>query len=241
VSSIAVVHLGNASECFVASSVTKGLCREFKKPKIYWVVKNNNCKKLFLNNKNVKQAVTLSEFYEYKIPYDVLINFSPEFGKDFVLNGCKDCRGFNFSSSAESLYDVLYGEKSIDSNIFQVYYRLADLSWRGDGADIQYYPKSRSKKNRAGIAIAHAGIRNYVLDNLDLSSMKTWLIPFKKNIFKKMDEINRCHYVVTDNFLTMNLAVYLRKYVYYLQAMSLNTKPEFFGKGEIVNVPTNML
>jgi len=68
--------------------------------------------------------------------------------------------------------------------------------------------------------------------------MKIWYIPYKKNIFKRMDEINRCKKIITDDFLTLHLSLYLRKYVYFLQTLPSNTKIELFKNGEIHQVPS---
>jgi hypothetical protein len=124
-------------------------------------------------------------------------------------------------------------------NIFQLYYNLSGLKWRGEGYDIHYYPKYKLKRNKVGISIANANLRNYILDKLKLDSGKIWYIPYKKNIYKKMDNINQCKNIITDDILTFHLSMILRKYVYFLQTFPLKIKMELFGNGEIHQVSLN--
>ena len=70
--------------------------------------------------------------------------------------------------------------------------------------------------------------------------MRIWHIPYKKNIFKYMDQINKCHKIITDDFTTFHLAMTLRKYVYFLRTSPLNMKLELFGNGEIYKVPNRV-
>ena len=80
-------------------------------------------------------------------------------------------------------------------------------------------------------------LRNYILEELKLDNSKVWNIPYKKNIFKKMDEINKCKRIITDDITMFHLAVNLRKYVYFLKTFPINFKLELFGRGEIYEVP----
>ncbi|HUS49053.1 MAG TPA: hypothetical protein VMZ91_02755, partial [Candidatus Paceibacterota bacterium] len=68
-----------------------------------------------------------------------------------------------------------------------------------------------------------------------------WHIPYKKNIFKKIDEINRCKEVVTDDMTTFHLSMAMKKYVYFLRSFPSNIKMEFFGSGQIFDVPLNII
>jgi hypothetical protein len=91
------------------------------------------------------------------------------------------------------------------------------------------------------MSAVNANLRNYVLDNLEVDDKKLWYIPYKKNIFKKMDEINRCKKVITDDLLTLHLALSLRKYVYYLETYPHTLRLELFKNGQIYPVPYNYL
>jgi len=53
-----------------------------------------------------------------------------------------------------------------------------------------------------------------------------------------MDEINRCQKIITDDLTTLHSALYLRKYVYFLETSPPVLKQELFNSGEIYNVPS---
>ena len=58
----------------------------------------------------------------------------------------------------------------------------------------------------------------------------------------RMDEVNRCKDIITDDILTMNMAIYLRKRIYFLETAPVNLKLEFFGsKHTVIDVPYNFL
>ena len=92
-----------------------------------------------------------------------------------------------------------------------------------------------------GIAIANANLRNFVNDRLDLKASKLWIIPYKKNIVRRMDEINRCKRVITDDLFTSQIAIALKKFVYFLQIVPLAFNIEMFGSGKVYPVPTMYL
>ena len=230
---ILITHLGNLVENFVASSVIKGLYKKYKNPNIIFAVKDKSINSLFKYNKKVK-SVIYEDLRNKNYIFDLLINLYPdldhEICPDIII---KDIVGFY---EKNKYYDILYGNEISRLNLFQIYYKLSGLEWKGEGYDISYYPKNKVSK-KVGISVANANLRNYISEKLDLKSSKLWHIPYKRNIFKKMDEINRCKKIITDDFLTYNIAVCLRKYVYFLKTINYNTKLEFFKKGEIFNIP----
>jgi hypothetical protein len=114
------------------------------------------------------------------------------------------------------------------------------MIWRGEGYGINYYPKTKSKNNRVGIFVDHTKLKHFVNDNLKASKLKVSCVPYRKNIYKKMDEINRFSDIVTDDMLTTHLAVYLRKRVHYLETIPSNVNFEFFGNGRIYKVPLSI-
>ena len=125
--------------------------------------------------------------------------------------------------------------------LFQLYYKLAGLKWKGEGYDIGYYPKTRTKKNRAGIAVANSNLRSYILNELKLDNSSVWNLPRKKNILRKMDEINKCKRIITDDIIIFHLALSLRKYVHFLKTFPLNFNLELFKSGEIYDVPLSTI
>ena len=232
--------MGEPKDCFVATAINKQIAHLAPTSKVYWVVKDNACKSIFRYNKYINRVFTKETLKASRNKFDVLLNLHPDFIASDVPQGTTPT-GVNFSPEAEHLSDVLFGNKKSNLNAFQLYFKMAGMNWRGESYDLKYYPSTRSKKNRTGLAVAHAKLRRYVNDNLDIDKKRAWIIPFKNNLFKQMDEINRCAQVVTDDLLTMHMAVYLRKQVHYISAVDINVKPEFFGKGKFYKVPENLI
>ena len=238
---ILIVHLDYLINNFVATSVIKGLYKKIEDPKITWTTYDDN-KYIFEYNKNINKVINKEEMKNDDTNYDILINFTPVFDHKYF----KDIKfehslGFNFVRENGKYFNNIYGNNTTNKNIFQIYYKLAGLSWEGEGYDVNYFPRNKTKKNRIGISVAHANLRNYVNDNLKLDTKKLYHVPYKKNYFKRMDELNKCQKIITDDLTTFHLAMALRKYVYFLQILPLNTKLELFGKGEIHQVPKNIV
>jgi len=210
------------------------------KTKLYidWVVKGGQQKELIQYSPKVDNVMSVEEMSG---EYDLLINLSPSFHPNDPSVSFKESAGFNFDEKSQEIYEILYGGRKTTMNQFQVYYKLIGLNWRGEGYGIKYYPKSRQKKKSAGISIDHLKLRHYVSDNISLKGLKVSMLKYRKNVFKRMDDLNRYQHIVTDDLLTMNLAVYLRKNVHYLETIPLNTKPEFFGNGRVYGVPANIV
>lgn len=239
---ILISHLGVLSELVPATSVISSLKSVAVNSKIDWVVKEDRYKKLFKYNKDINNVYCFNEFKNVKYEYDLFINLYPFFPYD----ECKNIKifkslDFNFEDEFKDFKDVLLGEMDYkNTNLFQIYYKLCGLTWGGQGYDISYYPKTKSKKNRIGISVANANLRNYIIDKLKLDDKTLWIMPYKKDIFKKMDEINRCKKIITDDLTTYHLSMSLFKYVYFLETYPLNYKIETFKNGEIIKVPSQV-
>jgi hypothetical protein len=238
---VLIVHLGTIAQTLPATSIVKGLLKKAKDLSVTWVTGEESNKYIFKYNKNIDKVISFNELQEIDEVFDVLINLHPKFPHEKCKNlKIKDAFDYGFSDNFKNFVEVINGEECSNMNVFQMYYKLSGLTWRGEGYNIGYYPKSRSKRHRAGLAVAHANLRGYVNDNLNLDKMKIWHIPYKKNIFKKMDEINKCSKIITDDFVTLHLALYLRKYVCFLKTFETSTKIELFGNGEIYEVPKSI-
>lgn len=239
---VLIVQLGDMTSCVTSSVLNKILLRKHKDANILWVLSGIEECKLFKFNKCAKY-LSIDQFSnreEAHDEYDLLINLDRTFDPNYSTVKFKEGHGFGFAE--QDTYDpIIYGSQRSTMNIFQVYARLAGESWHGEGYDLQYFPASKSKKSRAGIAVAHSNLRRHVSDNLDLSKMKLWLVPYKKNMFKYIDELNKCHHIVTDDSLTMHLSILLHKYVHWLSVLPMNTEPEFFGTGKIYFVPLSVI
>ncbi|MCD6434883.1 MAG: hypothetical protein J7L15_00620 [Clostridiales bacterium] len=236
---ILIIHLGSVTQTLPAISVIKGLLKKAPFAKITWVAESEDSMNLLKFNKDIQRVVSFEELKRMDEIFDILINLHPK----FPHNECsklkiKKAFDFDFDSNFRNFVNVIFGEESIENmNIFQMYYKLSGLTWRGEGYDLNYYPKTRSKRNRVGLGVVNGNLRAYVNDELDIESGKLWHIPYKKNILKRIDEINRCGKVVTDDILTMHIAVSLHKYVYFLETYPMSTKIELFGNGKIYKVP----
>lgn len=231
---ILIIHLGNQCECFISTSVIKGILK-ICSADIFVLTKNLS---IFKHNKNIKQVYLFDDIdVLLNKNFDILINLHPDF-KDERINAYKKI-GFNYSD--DNIFDVLYGNGKTKSNIFQMYYRLCGLTWKGEGYDFNYYPKNRMKEEKTGVSVSNVKLRNFVVDKLKLEESRLWNIPFKFNIFKQLDEINRCKRIITDDFYILNLATFLRKDIFFLQTINYNFKIETFGCAKIYKVPDNIL
>ena len=237
---ICVVHLGDICDCFVASSVNRGLVKKYNNAEITWIVQGDEQCSLF--EFSDVTAKKMSDILQEPIQkYDLLVNFSPHVHPSDPVLSADRFVGFNLNSNSKDYYNIIYGNSSTKMNWFQVYFRLAELAWKGESYGITYFPKSKTRKDIAGVAIDHAKLRHYVNDHIEMDMLRMMLVPYKKNIFKRMDEINKASYVITDDQLTMHIGIFLRKYVHFLETMPMNARPEFFGKGKIYKVPSQIV
>jgi len=240
---IVIIHLGNMSQLIPATSVIRGIKKKDVDTRITWVVDKKEFCYMNKYNKDVSKTIPFDEFMSEKREYDLLINLYPDFPEEVdVESTIVNMTGFYFHPYFDKFKKIFSeNEECFNMNIFQLYFILSGLTWSGEGYDIRYYPKTKVKSNKIGVSVANANIRNYVLDNLDIDKKKIWYVPYKKNIFKRMDEINRCKKIITDDLITFHLAMSMKKYVYYLETFSLSTKLELFNSGEICKVPMNII
>lgn len=241
---ICVILLGGTEDCLPASSVNLGFFKKYNKPEITWIVHGEEEKKLLSFSNFVKKAYTANDITNSKVAneeFDLLVNFTLSLHPSDPFVNAKEIVGFNFEKDSSKYYEILYNNKPTKMNLFQVYYRLAGLKWRGEGYGIQYFPKTKAKKDRAAIAVDNLKLRYYIEDRLDLEGMRLSTIPYKKSIMKRMDELNKFSHIITDDLLTLHLSVYLRKFVHYLETVPLNTNMEFFGNGRLYQVPSKIV
>jgi len=175
--------------------------------------------------------------------FDLVINLHPNFSEitHFPISA-KEKLGFNYTIEGIKAYNLLYiNNRKINKSLFQIYYKLAHLTWAGEGFDFYYYPKAKAKKSTTGTAIINRNLKKYIVNrlHLDLSQVKD--IPDHNNLFRRLDALNKCSDVITDDFFTLNLALYLRKGVFFLEAIPLNTQIELFGQGKVFPVPKEIV
>ena len=239
---IAIVHLGNIADNLAATAVIKAIRDRDEEAHITCIV-NRRVIPVYRYNKDVNKVMSFESFKRKSIKFDLLINLYPFFPREECLNiSVKEAMGFGFNSECDQFSSLFFeGAESEDINMFQLYYKAAGIVWKGEGYQIGYFPKSKSHSNRVGVSVANANLRNYVLDKLELDNMKIWYVPYKKNVFKKMDEINRCKRIITDDMTVFHLSMSLRKYVYFLKTFPIGFKMELFNQGEIYEIPLNIL
>lgn len=242
---ILIMHSGTPCECFIASSLLQGFKKiDYKYPEVFVVVNDKECESIFEHNTRVKKVYVHDKIPNeiFKITFDKVIVLHPGVEKDFIESiESSEKSGFHCSEDSEYYFDIMYGRKKTKMNLFQIYYKMSGMKWHGQRYDFNYFPKSRSKENRTGIAVANANLRNYIINRLHLDESNLWVIPYKNSIFKKMDEINKCKRIITDDFFTLNIAVYLKKSMYFLKTLPYTTRIEMFGNGYIYNVPTTIV
>jgi hypothetical protein len=235
---IAIIHLGSLSQLLPASSVVNGMKKHIS-THITWVAGSKDILYIFKHSPHINNAISIEEFLSSSESYDLVINLDP-FVPSQTINQCsfREGMGFGFYPEFDELKKVFTEETYFPNiNWFQLYFSLCGMVWNGEGYGIHYFPKTKNHKSQVGVSVSNANLRNYVLDHLDLKEMNVWYIPYKKNLFKKMDEINRCHKIITDDLTTLHSALYLRKYVYFLETSTPVVKQELFGSGEIYKVP----
>jgi hypothetical protein len=115
------------------------------------------------------------------------------------------------------------------------------LVWKGDGYDFNYFPKNKSNEKRVGMLMSNTKLKNFIKNEINLETCFLWDIPLKNHIRKQIEEINRCKYIITDDFYAMNLATFLKKEIFFLNTMSYNFRLETFGYAKIFKVPYNLL
>lgn len=240
---ILIVNLGSITDNIASTCLIKRIKKNINNHCIYWCVPKEEDKYILKYNKNIKEVFCFDELRKKELKVDLVINLGLFFPHEKCINlKTNNALGFGFNIDAQDYFEVFYGNKYVKNlSYLQLLYKLIGDTWRGEGYDLNYYPRSRSKRKRVGIAVAHANLRNYVYEHFDLDSFKLWNIPYKKNIFKRMDEINKCKRIVTDDLLTFHLAMALRKYVYFLEIVPHNFKLEMFGNGEVYKVPKDII
>lgn len=241
---ILLIHLGSVAECFVATSLFRRWKKEFFNDdlKVTVLVKDQRAKAVFKYNNFVKNTYDVknipNDFWQKS--FDLAINLHSDFDQQSSVNA-KEYLGLGFHEKAAPFYEIFEGRKNTKKNLFQIYYNLAGYTWKGESYYFKYYPKTRSKSHRTGVAVVNKNLSNYISDKLKLDLSNTTYLPHKKNIFKMLDELNRNSNIITDDFLTMNLATCLKKHVFFLKTIPYSFKIEFFGKGKLYKVPPSVL
>jgi hypothetical protein len=239
--SIAIINHEDPWLVLASTSIIKGLSKRYPGERITFFVEQNSLPVLLFNKSVDTEVSTVSDKR-----FDVVINMTPkEDAASFASSICSGkIIGFTekpggvscSTSGTEEYYRVMFENEKTDRHLLQVLYRLCDMTWKGEGYDLCYYPKNRTRKNCIGVSISRGGLREFVKRNLFKSMGDIHSVPERKNLFKRMDEINRCMYVVTDDLFTLHTAIALRKDVEFLDTIGLPYRIEFFGKGNYYGI-----
>jgi hypothetical protein len=131
----------------------------------------------------------------------------------------------------------LYLKSEVPRNLFQLLFGVAGLKWKGEGYYFRYYPRAKQTNDSIGIAVRDQRVRSYLYQRLKKDESRLWQLPFKINVLKQFDEVNKAASVVTDDPFVMHVALCLRKHVELLIYDPPTIKPEFFGNGCLHLVP----
>jgi hypothetical protein len=175
--------------------------------------------------------------------YDLAVNVNPDPLGGALLNrvNARQKRGFGFDGDRvvflDRAADLYYRARHLgiptESSLFQLLYGLAGQTWRGEGYSLTYRPQRKQAKTVTGLAIRNPKLRKYLLANLDVNGQRMVVTPFKQNILKQIDEINKCKRLVTDDDGCMHIGVSLRKQVEYILKRPPVYKVEMFGMGNL--------
>lgn len=234
--SIVIIHHGEPSDLLVISSLLRYYSTQGESVTLLTdqycleLAKFMDCRVSSINNTIVDR-------------FDVAINISPSITAADVLEkidavkklgyGVKDDGILFLNEGAKIHYQSRYMNQTTDANLFQLIFGLADATWHGEGYLLKYYPRNRTKKNLTGVAIKDVRLRHFIVNNLNLSMTRLWQVPFKQNILKHIDEVNRCKQIVTDDQTTLHIGLALRKEVEFITPQPLPYKTEMFGCGSV--------
>lgn len=237
---IVVIQNSMPDHALISTSLVAGIRKKYGQFPIIWMTNPDSL--CFFKYINGVSAVNINSNID-SLKYHTVINLtnSDQAIKKSSAIDAENYYGFCDKSSnpdiANQGEDFLNGSKSSKQNMFQIFYGIAGLSWRGEGYGFGYFPKTKKKDGRIGMAIFDKGIKKYLKNNLDIPANLIWDIPIRENHNKQFNEINCCEDVITDNSFIMHASLCLRKRTEFLCYEKPNVKLEFFGKGQSHIVP----
>lgn len=236
-----LVQPENINDCLIVTSLLKIFNKDYDIIDV--LVNDKNCASIFRFNKEINKVYIINKLPNNieNIEYDKVINFSPAFSDNIINFNSNDKSGFNYDLNINKCYQMLYCNKKTDKNIYQIYFNVAGLNWKGERPNFKYFPRNKLERDKIGLCLVNKNLKDYVMNKLKLSNSKLWIIPPKKNILKRSDYLNVCPSIITDDFLTMNLSINFNKEVFFLKTLPYNFKIENFNQGEIFTVPYNII
>ena len=178
--------------------------------------------------------------------YDLAVNFGITKESSEIFNTIKadSKNGYSYSNGnilflskeADLHYRARHLGIPTDHNLFQLTYGLANIPWKGDGYNLKYYPRNK-QENVVGINIFQKSLKDKII-SMDYEYIN---VPFKKNILKQIDEVNKCKKLITDNEGSMHIGLALRKKVEFLSVKRIPYKVEMFSSGSVNYIDRNAL
>jgi hypothetical protein len=232
-----VLQVGQLSDSMLITGIVRKLAEDHE---VHCVVDHTTAE-LLRYNKNV--ATSGVDAPTLKDSYDIAINFSPQVTCTEIMElanadvkfgyGKLDDNLSFFNQGAELHYKYRYIGAPTRTNLLQLTYNLAGMKWQGEGYYLAYFPRNRAKKSLTGLVIRDQLLRTYIRENIKLAKSRIHVVPFKRDVLKQVDEINRCKNLVTDDYGILHLGLALRKNVEMIVKRKPTFGVEFFGSGNL--------
>ena len=180
---IAILHDGPLSEIVAASSLNIGIKNRYDMSEITWVIPEEY-KYIYKYNKEVDNTLSWTDVErgDYR-KFDLVINLWPTVDAHKVESSFYT--GFGEHDDFDKYVGIFDNDvEKIGMNIFQFYYYLSGITWKGEGYSLNYYPRNKMSKKRIGIDIVNLNLRECVYKNLNKNWGVVCRIPHKKNIFR---------------------------------------------------------
>lgn len=234
---IAVLNFEEPWLVIVSTSLIRGLKKAYPNAQIIFFV-NQESEILLRYDRDIE---TVNGYTTDNMIFDIVINLSPTLEASNLCQNLEANNKYGFidrnshvcaiDKSAQDYYESVFANKTTKKCILQLIYRVANLKWHGEGYKLNYYPKNKTCRSDTGIVVEDDVLREYVKSNLKLSLSRMKCLSLRSNLHKKIDEINKCTNIVTDDLFILHASICLRKNVQFLDKKGLGYNIEFFGKG----------
>lgn len=237
-----IIIVDGSVGCLAVTSTINNIREKYSIKNLDVLVKDESTKDIFKYNKKINKVETKSSAIPKLVNkrYDYMFNFSDKSNLDYYdFIKCENKIGVGLDESSTTLYNKIKNGNHIKKNIYQIYFNLIKETWKGEGINLNYFPKTHEIKNKTGLYITNDNLKRYVISNIKLD-FRLENICFKKGLYNFLDELNIYENIVTEDVHTALLATYLRKNIYFLKSDLVKFKMEFFGTGEEIKIPINI-
>ncbi len=225
---IVVIHLGPLHEALLTASLVVGLKKYHPKADIFWAGDPADLD-LIKYNKQIRDFVDVTTDMTFAV-------LSRLYKPDICINVCRDKKAKEITSiinpkvilgfqktgpvnrQAQFFENVMRGKTKTNKSILSLYYGIANLSWKGEGYGLNYYPKRKQNKPCG----------YYFTSKRKLDDCHSLKLPSK--ILPKLDAINQFADMHTDDHFVMHAALALRKKVYLYCSKPMPYTVDFISK-----------